>query len=120
MLFTKKAQAYKEVPDRGYFVNQMWIKLGGKNINQEFLSMATVADILAILRKNRNVEMRVPLAALVKYKGFKALCVMNIPVSGDDSIMYGLPAEGGFKINSSISDELKDICKGLNLRPYNS
>lgn len=48
--------------------------------------------------------MRVPLAAFVKYQGYKALCKVNISISGDDSIIYGLPTEGGFKINSSISD----------------
>jgi hypothetical protein len=83
--------------------------------------MSNVADILAILKRTtKSVEMRVPLAAMIKYKGFKALCTMNIPISGDETIIYGLPAEGGFKINSSISDDLKDICKGLKLRQYNS
>jgi hypothetical protein len=80
--------------------------------------MSNVADILAILKKNRAIEMRVPLAALVKYKGFKALCVMNIPINGDDTIIYGLPSEGTFRPNSSVANDLKDICKGLNLRPY--
>lgn len=83
LLFSKKAQAYKEVPERGYLVGQMWIKLGGKALNQEFLGMSNVADILAILKKNRGVEMRVPLAAFIKYKGFKALCTMNLPINGD-------------------------------------
>jgi hypothetical protein len=82
--------------------------------------MYHVADILAILKKNGGIEMRVPLATLIKYKGYKALCVMNIPISGDYTIVYGLPNEGSFKINSSISDELKDICKGLNLKPFSS
>jgi hypothetical protein len=120
LIFDKSVQSYKEVLDRGYLVNNMWIRLGGKNINQEFLGLENVADILAMLKKSRDVEMRVPLAAFVKYRGFKAICVMNVPIDGDATIIYGLPAEGGFKINSSISDELKDICKGLNLRPYSS
>lgn len=55
LLFSKNSQAFKEVPERGYLVNDMWIKLGGKNINLEFLGMTNVADILAILKKTRSV-----------------------------------------------------------------
>lgn len=55
--------------------NDIIVKLGDKDINQEFLNMANIADVSSVLyRTNLENNMRVPLACFVKYRNYKCLC----------------------------------------------
>lgn len=64
-----------------YLKNNLRIKFGEKNLNQEFLANYEVADALYCAREEtEGWELRVPLKALVKYKGFKAIVVAVTPL----------------------------------------
>ena len=58
------------------FQNLKW-----KLIGREFLSMDVMFDTLYLLSKpDSSHKLRVPLSALVDYKGFRALAIACIPI----------------------------------------
>ena len=64
----------------GYFYqkNNLRLKFGEKSLNQEFTANYFVANSIYELRNKWRMELRVPLKAIVKYKGFKVLvCAMT-------------------------------------------
>lgn len=61
-----------------YQKNNMKLKFGEKSLNQEFIANYCVANSIYDMRKEWTKELRVPLKALIKYKGFKILvCAMT-------------------------------------------
>ena len=75
--------------------NNLKLKFGEKNLNQEFNGNYFIANALFELRHSFKAEIRVPLKALVKYKGFKVLVSAMTPLDAlpqqefDDSIVHG-------------------------------
>lgn len=59
----------------------LWLRTGGKELNLLFLVNYYLNDIVYSLGDIRNISLRVPPMALVKYKGFKVLCICNLPFS---------------------------------------
>ena len=52
-----------------------------KLYGRQFLSMDVLADVLYMLsKKDAEVKLRVPLSALIDYKGFRCLAVAKVPV----------------------------------------
>jgi hypothetical protein len=70
-----------------------------------------------------NWELRVPLKALVKYKGFKVIVVSMTPLdllneqSFDDSIVHGHSVDN-WKIHFMIVEVLTVILNNVHLKPY--
>ena len=81
------------------------MRVGDKDVNQEFLSMSTVADVVSVLyRTNDEIKMRVPLACFVKYRNYKCLCTcLMFTDPENDEVIYGFQEEGSIKINSLVS-----------------
>jgi len=59
----------------------MWIRVGGKELNQQFLVNYYINDIFYSLREIKNIRFRLPLMSLIKYKGFKILVMCDLPFS---------------------------------------
>ena len=52
-----------------------------KNYGREFLSLDVMFDVLFMLAKpDSKYKLRVPPAALIDYKGFRALAIANMPI----------------------------------------
>lgn len=54
-----------------------------KQYGREFLSMDVMFDALFLLSKpeaSYQYKLRVPLSALIDYKGFRALAIASIPI----------------------------------------
>ncbi len=64
-----------------YFYKGIWIKLGGKELNQQFLMYYYVSDLTNLLNKRFKIPYRVPNICLIDYLGFKALCMCDLPFS---------------------------------------
>jgi hypothetical protein len=55
--------------------------LKSKLFGRQFLSMDTMFDALYMLSKHdSDVKLRVPLSALIDYKGFRCLAIGQIPI----------------------------------------
>jgi hypothetical protein len=78
-----------------YIKNNLKMKFGEKGLNQEFTANYFVANAMYEVRNKINKELRVPLKALVKYKGFKVLVRAITPLDElqeqqfDDAIVHG-------------------------------
>jgi len=59
----------------------MWIRVGGKELNQQFLVNYYINDIFYSLREIKNIRFRLPLMSLIKYKDFKILVMCDLPFS---------------------------------------
>lgn len=53
--------------------------MGGKELNQEFLSNYYLSDLMYIVKPQKKMKFRIAPMFLLKYKGFKAICMMNLP-----------------------------------------
>jgi hypothetical protein len=107
-----------------YMKNNLRIKFGEKNLNQEFLANYEVANALyAVREETRQWELRVPLKAFVKYKGFKALVVAVTPLETlseqafEDAIVHGHSVDN-WKIHFTLVEALTLILDRLHLKPY--
>ncbi len=64
-----------------FYYKGIWIKLGGKELNQEFLMYYYISDLTNITNQNTKIPYRVPDIVLIDYMGFKALCMCDLPFS---------------------------------------
>jgi hypothetical protein len=69
----------KVIFDEFEYFKGIWIKVGGKEINQEFLSNYYLADLMYGIEPKHGLKFRIAPMFLMKYKGFKGLCMMNMP-----------------------------------------
>jgi hypothetical protein len=103
----------------------MFLKLGDKSLNQEFLSNYWVANAIHKTQLQLVKNIRIPLIALIKYKGFKVLVRAWTPTDDldrrrlDDAIIHGNCTDN-WKSNFLIMDILSTIADTLKLKPYNS
>lgn len=97
-----------------YLKNNLKLKFGEKNINQEFSGNYSIANVLYAQRQNFKAELRVPLKAFVKYKGFKVLVSAMTPLDSlpeqhfDDSIVHGNSSDN-WKIDFMLVENLTTI-----------
>jgi hypothetical protein len=103
----------------------MQLKIGDKNINQEFLSNYWVANAIHQKQIEFTKTIRVPLIAFIKYKGFKILVRAWTPMDLldlnelDDAIIHGNCSDN-WKSNFLMMDSLSTIADSIKLKPYNS
>ena len=106
-------------------MNNLNLKIGGKNLNQQFLSNYCVANTIHINQQQFTKAMRVPLVALVKYKGIKVFVRACTPIDDydahklDDSIIHGNCTDN-WKSNFLMMDNLSTVADLMKLKPYNS
>ncbi len=107
-----------------YPKNNLKLKFGDKNLNQEFLANYEVANAIYSTRYDtKGWELRVPLKALIKYKGFKVIVVAMTPLDSfneqifDDSIVHGSSVDN-WKIDFMLVEALTLILDKLKLKPY--
>ena len=61
-----------------------------KLFGRQFLSMDTLADVLYMLsEKDGRCKLRVPLSALIDYKGFRCLAIAKVPVKPTSGLSLG-------------------------------
>jgi hypothetical protein len=53
--------------------------VGGKELNQEFLANYYLSDLMYAVRPLKKMKFRIAPMYLMKYKGFKGICMMNMP-----------------------------------------
>jgi hypothetical protein len=63
------------------FYKGIWIKLGGKELNQEFLSNYYLSDIMYVIKSHKKMKFRIPPMFFINYKSVKALCMIDQPFS---------------------------------------
>lgn len=108
-----------------YKLNNLNLKIGEKNLNQQFLSNNSVANAIHKCQNQLNKTLRVPLIALVKYKGFKVFvraCTsvdQLDPSQFDDAINHGNCSDN-WKSNFLMMDNLSTLADSIKLKPYNS
>jgi hypothetical protein len=61
-----------------------------KLISNEFRHLNLLSDVLHALRLQMEFKIRVPLACLVEYRGFKCLCLALPPIKQQESMVHGL------------------------------
>lgn len=85
----------KKTTERFSYYQGLWIRVGEKELNQEFLVNYYLNDIFYSLSELKGHKFRVPLMSLVKYKGLKLLVMCDMPFSElDKSEVYNLIDEG--------------------------
>jgi hypothetical protein len=108
-----------------YQINNMQLKIGDKNLNQEFISNYWVANAIHQKQIEFTKTIRVPLIAFIKYKGFKILVRAWTPIdlfdqnTLDDAIIHGNCSDN-WKSNFLMMDNLSTIADSMKLKPYNS
>lgn len=99
------------------------MKFGDKNLNQEFLANYQIANAIYDSRWEFSKELRVPLKAFIKYKGFKVLVCAITPLDSlneqefDDAILHGHSSDN-WKIHFMLVENLTHILNKLYLKPY--
>lgn len=95
------------------FQNLKW-----KQYGREFLSMDVMFDALFLLSKpDAAYKLRVPLAALVDYKGFRALAVAAIPIQPGLGPSIGFYTDGKYvPHDQKLKQELVFVGDVLNLK----
>lgn len=63
------------------FYKGVWVKIGDKDLNQEFLVNSLISDLCLNLKVIKGLKIRIPLMVFVKYKTFKVLCMSDMPFS---------------------------------------
>ncbi|KRX09278.1 hypothetical protein PPERSA_05947 [Pseudocohnilembus persalinus] len=90
-----------------------------KMISHEFRTLEILSDVLFLLRKEQNYNLKVPLSCTVEYMGFKILCISIPPLEDSyQSLVQGLRPNGLFKINENLKDKLQILSGVLNLRSF--
>ena len=61
-----------------------------KVYGRQFSSMDILADVLyGLSMKDAEVKLRVPLSAIIDYKGFRCLAIAKVPVKSNQGPMLG-------------------------------
>ena len=71
----------KKDPIGWSYYQGLWLKEGGKEINQSFLVNYYLNDIFYSLGQLKTLKFRLPLMSLVKYKGHKVMVMCDMPFS---------------------------------------
>jgi hypothetical protein len=88
-----------------------------KKFGREFNGMDIIFDSLFLLSKPESpYKLRVPLSAVVDYKGFRALAVGTIDIRPDLSIALGLFNGKYYYSEQKLKDELSYVGDILNLK----
>jgi len=88
-----------------------------KAYGHEFLSMDVMFDALYLLSKHDGkYKLRVPLATLVDFKGFRAVAVGQIPISPNYPPSLGFYQDGKYMNDQNLLYELKQVGDVLNLK----
>jgi len=96
----------------------LWLKVGGKEINQEFLVNYFLNDILYTFREVKELKFRIPLMSFIKYKGYKVLVMCDMPFTElEKSEVYNLLDEGfDLQMMSKLKEGLDIIEDVLNVK----
>jgi hypothetical protein len=79
-----------------------------KAFGREFLSMDLMFDALYLLSKPDSAyKLRVPLSALIDYKGFRAIAIGAIPIQPSLAVLLR---------DEKLKAELSDVGEVLNLK----
>ena len=74
-------EGIKKEHDNFKYYKGLWLKVGGKELNQQFLINYYLNDIFYSLREIKNMKFRLPLMSLLKYKSIKILVMCDLPFS---------------------------------------
>lgn len=90
-----------------------------KALGHEFRAFDVLADTLFLLKKkNKNFNIRVPLACLVGYKGIRSLVVSQPPINGFETLTVGPGPNGDYRFNQIIAQDLMAVASATNLKPH--
>jgi hypothetical protein len=89
----------------------LWLKTGGKELNQEFTVNYNINDILFSLKEIKGNKFRVPLMSLVEFKGVKLLVMCDMPFSElEKTEVYNITSqEVDIQLTGKIKDSLDEI-----------
>ena len=87
-----------------------------KTLGHEFRAMQLLYEAVYFLSKDSDFPLRVPLAALVDFKGFRVLAVSIIPIDSQLTIVHGLKDPDYFLSDHSLHEHLLAVSQLLNLK----
>lgn len=96
----------------------LWLKTGGKEINQEFMVNYNINDILFTLREVRGYKVRLPLMTFIELKGVKVLLMCDMPFSElEKTEVYNLRAsDGDLQLMGRLKEALEVIEDVMNVK----
>jgi hypothetical protein len=109
--------AVKEFENFKYY-RGLWLRVGGKELNQQFLVNYYLNDIFYSLREIKNIKMRLPLMSLIKYKGKKVLAMIDLPFSElEKTQVYNLVDDGyDLQLMNKLKENLEIVEDILNVK----
>lgn len=87
-----------------------------KTLGHEFRAMQLLYEAVYFLSKDSEFPVRVPLGALVDFKGFRVLAVSIIPIDRELTVVHGLKAAEYFLSDHSLHEHLSAISQLVNLK----
>jgi hypothetical protein len=96
----------------------LWVRRGGKELNQLFMVNYNINDILFTLREVRGYKIRLPLMSFVTYKGVKLLLMCDMPFSElEKTEVYNLRAtDCDLQLMGRLKEALEVIEDVLNVK----
>lgn len=78
-----------------------------KHYGQEFLALDSMFDNLFLLSKlDQNEKLRIPLAVVIDYKGFRGLVYAKAPVNYNYGSVYGFECQNNASQQNRVRDQL--------------
>jgi hypothetical protein len=90
-------------------------------MQNEFKAMNYMNDVCYNIRQiDKNFRIKVPLACIIEYLGFKALVIAKPPTNYDDSTLAQGPValDGSFRQAIKLEKEINMLGRALAIRPH--
>jgi tetratricopeptide (TPR) repeat protein len=87
-----------------------------KTLGHEFRSTQLLNEAIFFLNKENDFALKIPLTALIDFKGFRILAVSIVPIDTSLTIIHGLKEIDYFLSDSSLFESLSSLSQLLNVK----
>lgn len=115
-----KKHEYNLLNDHAYYRSIFHSNAKKRKLSDEFKALNYLNDICYSLKSvDKNFRLKVPLACIIEYMGFKALVIAQPPSSLDESsLAYGALGDKSYKSSGKLDREVEALGRTLAIKPH--